>query len=638
LKARSMGEVISRHKSRQSLRKFMAYQVLARKWRPQKFDEIVGQEAITQTLHHAIQYERIAHAYLFTGVRGIGKTSLARVFAKALRCENRQNGNPCDECPNCQEIRDGRAVDVLEIDGASNNSVENIREIRENVRYHPSTGHYKIYIIDEVHMLSTSAFNALLKTLEEPPAHVIFVFATTEVQKIPATVLSRCQRYDFKRASLQQIIKKLEEISKAENLDVDDGLLSLIAREAEGSLRDALSYFDQVIAFKTEGSPEGAKISGKTQITLEHGVQALGVVDRQLVVKTVEALLQKDPRQAAQVVQEVFSFGHDLKHFSKEVLQALRDLTLIEISTRAGDSLESVCEKQGIFFDEAKQLSAIGSKTSLETIQQMYVGLQRGCDQALRGSYPKINLEMLFIRLASLPSVEAFSELINKKGDFESSFREEMASPSKSSAPTSTDLKTKPASEEPIPAQEASAAQPTGTTQPTSAAQPTGETAHTGKSKASQRSLSDVWKSFLEAVKKEKPSLGYALECSNLLKKPERSEGHLFIEVTFPDQEKWAREQCETPEHLREIQSLAEKYFKSPSVSLSFCSLSEKSEKEKDFETIQSMKKKMNEEALEKAKDRFREDPLIKKAQEIFNAQISDLHVKDPTQGDDLAH
>src|SRR5512136_2782673 len=298
----------------------MSYLVLARKWRPQVFEEVVGQRPITQTLQNAISQNRVAHAFLFTGARGVGKTSTARILAKALNCENGPQINPCNHCTTCREISSGISMDVIEIDGASNRGIDEIRELRENVRYTPAKGRYKIYIIDEVHMLTPEAFNALLKTLEEPPPHVIFVFATTEPHKIPATILSRCQRYDFKRIPLREVIGSLRKIVEKEEIQISQrGLLS-IAQESEGSLRDAQSLLDQVIAY-----------AGKN-IHDEDVAEVLGLIDRKMLSDTIEAIADRDVERCMKVIEHVYHFGYDLQHFCRELLQYLRNLILIKVS------------------------------------------------------------------------------------------------------------------------------------------------------------------------------------------------------------------------------------------------------------------------------------------------------------------
>jgi DNA polymerase-3 subunit gamma/tau len=292
----------------------MSYLVLARKWRPQTFDEIVGQKHISDTLSNAIRSDRVAHAFLFTGVRGVGKTTAARVLAKALNCEKGPTPKPCNKCSNCLEVTAGNCVDVLEVDGASNTGVNDVREIIENVRYQPAKSRFKIYIIDEVHMLSTSAFNALLKTLEEPPPHVKFIFATTDPHKVPHTIHSRCQRYDFRRIPARLIVERLAEIAKADGIAVSERGLYLIAREAEGSMRDAQSLFDQVIAYA------GKKIND------EDVAGALGLADRALLFDLAAAIIERNPAKALEVVERLHRFGYDLRRFVRELLEHVRNL------------------------------------------------------------------------------------------------------------------------------------------------------------------------------------------------------------------------------------------------------------------------------------------------------------------------
>ena len=266
----------------------MAYEVLARKWRPHKFEDVVGQAHITQTLVNAIRNERLAHAYLFSGPRGVGKTSVARILAKAINCLETNEGDPCNQCGSCLEITSGASVDVQEIDGASNRGIDEIRELRENIRYMPSSNRYRVYIIDEVHMLTLPAFNALLKTLEEPPAHVKFIFATTEAHKVPATILSRCQRFDFKRIARGPIVQHLERITAQEGISVTRSALSHIARKSEGSMRDAESLLDQVVSYT------GPKVEDR-QITdiRDKAITAKGFSSKKALNRDLEALIEK---------------------------------------------------------------------------------------------------------------------------------------------------------------------------------------------------------------------------------------------------------------------------------------------------------------------------------------------------------
>ncbi len=296
----------------------MAYEVIARKWRPQQFSDVVGQQHVTQTLKNAIETERVAHAYLFVGPRGVGKTSTARIFAKALNCEKGPTATPCDTCDSCREIMSGSSLDVLEIDAASNTGVDNVRDLRQNVMYAPARGPFKIYIIDEVHMLSNAAFNALLKTLEEPPAHVKFLFATTEPQELLATILSRCQRFDLRRISMKDIVGRLEEIAKAEKISVDDDALLAIARGAEGGLRDAESALDQLIAFR-----------GKS-IREEDVLSVFGLVARHSMEELAQSILKGDIARAIKIVAELDENGKDIQRVVVELLEHFRNILVCQ--------------------------------------------------------------------------------------------------------------------------------------------------------------------------------------------------------------------------------------------------------------------------------------------------------------------
>ena len=322
----------------------MSYQALYRVWRPQRFQDLVGQEAVTKTLSHAIQSGKTSHAYLFTGPRGTGKTSAAKIFAKAINCPNQTHGEPCNTCDICRAITEGTLSDVVEIDAASNNGVEEIREIRDKARYAPTEAEYKVYIIDEVHMLSTGAFNALLKTLEEPPANVIFILATTEPHKIPATIISRTQRFDFKRIDHQTIEKRLAYILEQEEIAVEPGSLAVIARAANGGMRDALSLLDQVISF-SDG-----------EITLQLTREITGTLSEEQLLQYITALLQGEMQRALTTLQDLLSQGQDAKRFVEEQLLFARDLLMSkEMDEEATETLTQRYDEA--FFQLGQEMS-----------------------------------------------------------------------------------------------------------------------------------------------------------------------------------------------------------------------------------------------------------------------------------------
>ncbi len=378
-----------------------SYLVLARKWRPQLFEEVVGQRHITQTLQNAISQKRVAHAFLFTGARGVGKTSSARILAKALNCETGPRINPCNQCANCQEVTHGTSMDVIEIDGASNRGIDEIRELRENVRYSPAKSRYKIYIIDEVHMLTKEAFNALLKTLEEPPPHVIFIFATTEPHKIPATILSRCQRYDFKRIPFREVVGSLKRIVEEEEIQVSPRGLLLIAQESEGSLRDAESLLDQVIAY-----------AGK-DIRDEDITEVLGLIDRKMLSDTVEAIADRDVERCMKVIEQVYHFGYDLQHFCRELLQYLRNLILFKVSQHPEGFMELPEE-------ELMLLKTQAEKFGFDQLNHLFTLLLKGEQETAQSTFPRTMLELTLIRMATLRPVLSIDEMMKKLETVES--------------------------------------------------------------------------------------------------------------------------------------------------------------------------------------------------------------------------
>lgn len=306
----------------------MEYQVTARKWRPKKFDEVVGQEHITSTLKNALKSGRIAHAFLFTGPRGVGKTTTARILAKSLNCENLWDYEPCNECSMCESISNSQTMDIIEIDAASNRGIDEIRTLRESVKYAPTRGKYKVYIIDEVHMLTKESFNAFLKTLEEPPAHTIFIFATTDVHKLPLTIISRCQRFDFRRIQLDVIKEQLSMIAKAEGINIDDKTLTIISKKADGALRDAESYFDQVFAFCG------------TKIDFETVSKMLNLIDEELYFKISDAILNKEFKDVFETTEILYKNGWDFIDFLDGLAEHFRNILTANVTEKT-DLIES---------------------------------------------------------------------------------------------------------------------------------------------------------------------------------------------------------------------------------------------------------------------------------------------------------
>ena len=395
----------------------MSYLVIARKWRPQSFFDIAGQDHITRTLQNAISAERIAHAYLFTGVRGVGKTTAARILAKALNCEKGPTPNPCNECSQCREISQGSSIDVLEIDGASNRGIDEIRQIIDNVRYQPAHGRFKIYIIDEVHQVTKDAFNALLKTLEEPPPSVKFILATTEPHRLPATILSRCQRYDFRRIHLRELIQRLGAIAKSEGLDITEGALVLLAREADGSMRDAQSLLEQVLAMAEPAESKDKKVPVDEALLQE----VLGLAERRTLYDISAAVLGGNPQKCVELVAGVVEQGRDINRLSRDLVEHFRNLLVARLAGTAKDSPRSP-ELSGsagtLLLDlpdqEISDLASQAGTLALETLLDYFDFMAAGDEEVTRSSTPRFALESVLIRLAGLPQTLPVAELIDR--------------------------------------------------------------------------------------------------------------------------------------------------------------------------------------------------------------------------------
>jgi len=514
----------------------MGYLAIARQWRPTQFDDLVGQAHVVQTLKNAIRFNRVSHAYLFSGARGIGKTSVARIFAKALRCPNVNDATPCNTCPECTAITEGRSVDVVEIDGASNNGVEAVRGIRENVVYQASSGKYKIYIIDEVHMLSLSAFNALLKTLEEPPEHVIFIFATTEVQKIPLTIVSRCQRFEFRRLTNQQIVQRLQQILAAEKIQISEEGLRAMASHSDGSLRDALSLLDQVLSYYGQKGGEGPELLEK-QV-----VEALGVNDSSALRSLLSAIIRRDIPAIISLIGETYLSGVDLKHFSERCLEEIRLLYLIALGKESGQVLNA--DALDISLGQYQELSEMARGTSLVQIERMSQILAKTISQLGWSSLPRFVLEMAACRMAKLGDLESVENALIKGIEIAVPAKQDVAIPSQPEPifPTSPPS---PARLTEVPPPPPESEEEMVLTPPIAISAP------------AETTLS--WKGFVDTVIKRRPLLGALLSHANF--KMETAEGgSRLIRMAFPPGSFYERQASDTKSRS-EIDDQVRNYF-----------------------------------------------------------------------------
>jgi len=560
----------------------MAYLVLARKWRPQNFTDLIGQEHVSQTLANAIRSGRIHHAFLFTGARGVGKTSAARILAKALNCDEGLSDQPCGICSSCTEITAGQGLDVIEVDGASNTGVDDVRELRENIRYLPNRSRYKIFIIDEVHMLSTNAFNALLKTLEEPPEHAKFIFATTEPHKIPITILSRCQRFDFRKIPLARVASRMREISDAEQLTISDRSLSLVARQGEGSMRDALSTLDQVIAFS------GEQVDDEAVQTL------LGMVDRRLLLDTVEAVLQRDSRRALDAVRRVDQLGLALRRFTQDLLEMFRGMVICKVVEDPAEMLDLVGE-------ELKELKALAEEASLDDLQRIVTLLMKTQTELVNSSFPLLTLEMSLVRLATLAPTRDLAKLISHIESLEKRLATTPLPKTQHPAQRPTPNPTQSASPAPAPAPTTPIPSPDPPPK-----KPEAPVATSTESKG--------WQGLVEQVKQSRPMLGSVLEHGRLLKLELP-----VIEIGYT-KGSFMISQLQEQDISQDLEVLTTEYFGQP-VKLRVLAV--------DIEQQSAAPPSLVEERETKETDRMRrlredamEHPALKSVQDIFKGEI----------------
>lgn len=592
----------------------MDYQVSARKYRPGTFDDVIGQPHVVQTLVNSINTKRIAQAYLFSGTRGVGKTTIARILAKALNCEQGPTGTPCTTCTNCLEIAQGTSVDVIEIDGASNTSVDDIREIRENVKFSPFRGKYRVYIIDEVHMLSNSAFNALLKTLEEPPPHIVFIFATTEIHKIPATILSRCQHYNFRRIAKAEIIDRLRHVAKQDGIRIEDRSLAALARASEGSMRDGLSLLDQAVAF-------GGKVIVHEDLEI-----LLGAIPQELLRAMIQAVTAQDSAAGLRVLAQLLDQGHDLKAYCADVVECLRNMLVISVTPAQ--------EWPKLIEASAEDLTQLVSdKGSLTPEQlQMIFSIFTQAEDALRlSAHPRFVLETAAVKATRLlrresekkdqpvqptPSDRADHGLkpspqqLEKTPPLERSVTS--TSPPLSSSTTSASSRPSSARGPLLKARGEGTTQLGGGT--------VDSTANTLKSGRIQSQLQQTvvlnWGQFQEEVAHAFPNIAPFLEMGRLISVEDN-----VVTIGFAKQATVARGMLEKPDNIQALSTLCERLSGQPLR----VRVVELTEADPPGPTMAQLRAAREQEEKLVLFERAKADPVVKQALEIFGAELADV-------------
>ena len=580
----------------------MDYQVSARKYRPGTFDDVIGQPHVVQTLVNAMTTKRIAQAYLFSGTRGVGKTTVARILAKALNCEQGPTGMPCGICVNCMEIAQGHSVDVIEIDGASNTSVDDVREIRENVKFTPFKGAYRVYIIDEVHMLSNSAFNALLKTLEEPPPHVVFIFATTEIHKIPATILSRCQHYNFRRIAKTEIIARLRHVAEQDGIKLEERSLTALARASEGSMRDGLSLLDQAVAF-----------GGKSIVHAELET-LLGAVPQELLRSLIQAIISQDSAAALRSLSQLIEGGHDLRAYCADVVEYLRNLLVVSVT--ASQEWPALI---GASADDLAQLAADKGSLTPEHIQQLFALFTQAEDALRFSAHPRFVLETAAVKATRLLRKEAVAP--EQPARAASSGPTQTAAVRSETPPTSRPVGAAPKpfrSTAPPAAAPAIRPAPGGaaakTIQPPSSEPATRPAGATGA--RTPQAVTLDWERLQEEVGHSFPNIAPFLEMGRLV----AIEGNA-VTIGFGKQATVARAMLEKSDNIHALTSLCERMSGQP-VRVRVVELTDTDPPGPTMAQIRTAKEQEQKLVL---LERAKAHPVVKEALEIFGAELADV-------------
>ncbi len=590
----------------------MDYQVSARKYRPGTFDDVIGQPHVVQTLVNSLTTKRIAQAYLFSGTRGVGKTTVARILAKALNCEQGPTGTPCASCANCLEIAQGTSVDVIEIDGASNTSVDDVREIRENVKFTPFRGHYRIYIIDEVHMLSNSAFNALLKTLEEPPSHVVFIFATTEIHKIPATILSRCQHYNFRRIARTEIVHRLRHVAAQDGITIEDRSLTALARASEGSMRDGLSLLDQAVAF-----------GGKTIVHNELET-LLGAVPQELLRAMIRAILSQDSAAALHVIAQLLDQGHDLRAYCADMVEYLRHMLVASVTSPK--EWPKLIEASA---EDLAQLQSDSSALSPERTQQIFAMFSQAEDALRLSAHPRFVMETTAVRATRLLRQEDGPS--SQPVQAAPADRPSQAAPSRSNRPAdSKDAAGRGSTPFPVRSMEAvprppqigpgSATVPTAGPSAKSSvpmqSEPTAPATVPTRTPAATDAVTLDWERFQEQVAHAFPNIAPFLEMGRLI----GIEGNV-VSIGFSKLATVARAMLEKPDNIQSLASLCERLCGNP-VRLRVV---EQTDADQTGPTMAQIRAAKEQEHKLVMFERAKAHPVVKQALEIFGAELADV-------------